>query len=357
MIILLFINIQILFASEVKYNPIFLQQTSSAELDGAGEGIAAYSIGALSLNNNPAGLSYAKNIDILINFRKLPSINGIIMKETGDGKWVDHSSYHIKSGEMGVINCAIPMGKFGNLGMGFVLSYSGNFIRVNEEGKAINSFPEGDIAFAIGYSRKFFDNASFGFDVRSIRSKIPIEEGVNIGKAYAMNAGFMHQIGTRVTVGAVLQNIGNDMSFSKPDEDISGELRRNLLVGARYMLKDKGKSLLLLNMDVNPPFKDGPRYNLGLEFAYLQLISLRLGYMRSTYEYYDELINLYDGTSVYENRVWKCQGITIGAGIKFGKAEISVSSAPFRQPTLENGEKLRLEDQKNILSMSFMARI
>jgi hypothetical protein len=348
---------QFISASEIKYNANFLQQFTTAESGGIGESLVAYSTGSHSLNNNPAGLSYTRNGDLLISIRKLPNIKAIFMKEAENGKWGDYSKYDIPSTEMGFINCALPIGKFGNLGMSFVLNYSGRFIRVNNEGKAINSFPEGDLAFVIGYSHKIFQNASFGFDVKSIKSKLLIDKKVNIGSTYAMNVGFMHQIGPRVRVGAVLQNIGNDFSFRNPDAGVSSELHRKLLFGATYILMDKENSLINLSVDVNPPFENGPKYNLGLEFLYIQHILFRIGYMRNTDEYYDQLTNLEDGTSEYESRIWNRQGITVGAGLKFHNMEINFAIAPIREPVLKSGEKLRLEDHKNIISLSCLAKL
>ena len=158
---------------------------------------------------------------------------------------------------------------------GFVLNYGGRFIRVDKEGKAVGSFPRDDLAFAIGYGVKIFQDISVGADVRSIRSKVPVGSGDSIGHTTAANIGFLHQIGERVRVGTVLQNIGGDLSFNEPD--IPGSLRRRLLIGAKYTVKDTKNSVLSVGMDVNPPFEDGPRYNLGAEMLYARRLIFRAG--------------------------------------------------------------------------------
>jgi hypothetical protein len=189
-------------------------------------------------------------------------------------------------------------------------------------------------------------------------------------------------MGKRVRVGAVLQNIGNELSFNTPDlgspsarktdlespetaapdsrEETSAEipssLRRKLLVGAVYTVRDTENSVLSLSMDVNPPFEDGLRYNLGAELLYAQCVVFRIGYMRSTQIYHDSLLNLHDQSSVREERVWIRKGLTIGVGLRFKGTEINLATAPRREPILKDGEKSRLEEHDSIVSFSCIAR-
>lgn len=319
-----------------------------------GESLAAYPIGIRSLNNNPAGLVYTAGSELLINTHELPRITAVIMKENVDGAWEDYARYDIEPTEMARISYALPLSRFGKLGMGFVFHHAGRFIRVDEEGKAVNSFPADDMAFTIGYGLKI-RGVSVGFDVENIRSKVPVDDGDSIGRTNAVNVGLMHQPGKRVRVGAVLQNIGSKLSFSSPD--IPNELRRRVLVGAVYTVKDSEKSVLSLSMDVNPPFEDGPRYNIGAEFLYARRLALRIGYLRSTQEYYEPLLNLNDGSSVFDSRVWIRKGITIGLGLRFGNVELDIARAPRREPDLKSDEKARLEDHDSIVSFSCSAKL
>ncbi len=341
-------------ASDEKYGADFLQQLTTAEVDGMGESFVAYSFGAASLNNNPAGLTNVKGSELLINAHKLPRIVAVIMKEEEDGKWEDHGKYTIEPTEMGFISYALPLGRFGNLGMGFVFHYGGRFVRVDKEGKAVGSFPRDDMAFTIGYSFKILQSVSLGLDIRSIRSKVPVEDGSSIGRTTSMNVGFLHQMSDRVRVGAVLQNIGGNLSFNEPD--IPDSLRRRLLMGANYIVKDSENSVLALCMDVNPPFDDGPRYNIGAELLYAKRLAFRVGYMRNTETYYEPLTNLRDGSSVFENRVWVRKGLTIGVGLTLRGFDINFAGAPQREPVLEEYEKSRLEKHNAIVSLSCTAK-
>lgn len=352
-ILLLLVSLPAL-ASENKFGADFLQQLTSAEADGVGESIAAYPIGIRSLNNNPAGLTYMEGSELLINTHELPRITAVIMKQNEDGEWKDHSIYNIAPTEMGLVSYVLPLGKFGNLGMSFVLHHAGRFIRVNEEGKALNSFPRSNLAFTIGYSIRIFQGASIGFDVKNIRSKVPVGDGDEIGRTNAISVGLMHQIGRRVRFGAVLQNMGSKLSFDSPD--IPNKLPRELIVGAVYTVKDSENSVLSLNVEANPPFDDGPRYNLGAELLYAKFIALRIGYLRSTRDYTESLLNLSDETSINDSRVWTRKGVTFGLGVRFGNVEIDFARAPRREPDLNSDEKLRLDDHDSILSFSFSAK-
>lgn len=333
-----------------RYGANFLQQMTSAEIDGMGESFAAYSTGSRSLNNNPAGLAYINGSELLINAHRLPRITAVIMKENVNGEWADYAEYDIDATDMGLVSYALSLGRFGNLGMSFIFHYGGRFIRVNEEGKAVNSFPQDDLAFVIGYSRKIFGGVSVGFDIKNIRSKIPVDNGESIGRTYSTNVGLLHQISKRFRMGAVLQNIGKRLSFK--EEDIPEYLRRRLLIGAMYKIRDDENSALSISMDVNPPFEDGLRYNLGAEFLYAERFSLKIGYLRGTETYYEPLAHLYDDSILYEDRIWIRKGITFGFGVRLGNVEIDVARTPRREPVLNDGEKSRMEEHDSIISFS-----
>lgn len=343
-----------LFASEDKYGAEFLNQMVSAEGGGMGESPTAYSIGSRSLNNNPAGLSFSKGSELFIGSYRTPHVVAVIMKENEKEDWEDFGRYDIKPTEVEYVNYSLPSSKLGNLGLSFALNHSGRFIRVNKEGKAVNAFPQDDMLIGVGYSIKLPKEFALGFDLKSLRSKVPTDKEDKIGRTYALNVGLMQQVSDRVRIGISLQNIGNKLSFK--ESNIPSKLRKNFLLGAIYKVKDGKKSKLSVSMDVNPPFEDGLRYNAGVELLYAQCLAIRAGYMRDTQPYDDALVNLDDGSSVYEKRVWVREGVTLGVGIRLKNTEINIARAPRREPTLNDGEKLRLEKQESVTSLSFIAR-
>jgi len=285
------------------YGAKFLQQLSSAEINGIGEGAVARSTGVRALNNNPAGLAFGGGNELLIGSYRSPDVSVTIMKENTDEIWEDYGKYEVEATEMAYINYAIPTGRIGKIGMSFAFNHGGRFIRVNEEGKAINSFPKDDILLGIGYGIGLGKGLAFGIDAKVLRSKLIVDEGTEIGRTYAMNAGFMHQISNKVRIGMSLQNIGKDLSFKTPD--VPSKLRRDFHLGALYNLLDSKKGKVSVSFDVNPPFQDGLRYSIGSELLYADCLAFRIGYMRDSQPYYDAFANLRDGSSSVRN-VYGC---------------------------------------------------
>jgi len=337
------------------YGAKFLQQLSSAEINGMGEGAVVRSTGVRALNNNPAGLAFGVGHELLVGSYRSPVVSATIMRENIDEIWEDYGKYEVESTEMAYINYAISTGRIGNIGLSFAFNHGGRFIRVNEEGKAINSFPKDDILLGIGYGIGLGKGLALGFDVKALRSKLTVDEGIEIGRTYAMNAGFMHQISNKARIGMSFQNIGKDLSFKT--SDVPSKLRRDFHLGALYNLVDRKKSKLSVSFDVNPPFEDGLRYSIGSELLYADCFALRIGYMRDSQPYYDAFVSVSDGASISEERVWGRQGITFGIGLKLKSVDINLAITPSRSPDLYDGEKLRLDDSKSIISLSFSARL
>lgn len=341
-------------ASENIYPAEFLQKLTSAENLGMGGGIIAYSIGARALNNNPAGLGLHSGNELFFGSYQTPRLEAIVMKENINEDWEDFGKYSIKPTEIEFINYSLPKSKIGNIGLILAYNHSGRFIRVNNEGKAINAFPQDDIVFGIGYGLNLGNGLAVGFDIKSLRSKMPIDEKDKITRAYALNFGFMHQISDRARIGAVLQNVGKEISVKSPEKP--RKLTRNFVLGGIYNIRDSQKSSINISADINPPFKDGVRYNVGAELTYVKRFILRIGYVRNIQNYDDPLYNISEDSYANLRRLWTIEGLTFGAGIKFGNAELNIARTPQRKPKSIEGEKIRMEDEEPITSLSFITR-
>ncbi len=341
-------------ASENKFTADFLQEFTPVEGIGMGGSFAAYNIGSVSLNNNPAGLAFLKNSDLSIRFQSSPRIKAIIMKETEDSKWSDYGVYNIDPYEMEFISFALPLGRIGNLGIGTAHNHSGRFIRVDTDGKAINAFPKDDLLVGLGYSIKIYRDFAVGFDIKHLRSKLPVENKNEIGRTYLLNVGLINHIGTRAKIGLAIKNIGKPLSYSSPD--IPDKPRREFIIGTNYILKSTNNGKLSANMDVNPPFDDGIRYNAGLEFLLKNKLAFRIGYIRSTAVYHDPLFDLNSESAIDEERLWIRKGVTIGLGLKIDGFELNIARSPHRQPKINDDEKLRMENNEPIMSFSLIKR-
>ncbi len=337
-----------------KFTADFLREFIPVDGMGMGGSFAAHNTGSGSLNNNPAGLAFLKNSDLSIRFYRSPRISAIIMKETEDDKWSDYGMYNVDPYEIEYISYALSLGKVGNLGIGAAYNHSGRFIRVNNEGKAINAFPKDDLLVGLGYSIKIYRNFAGGFDIKYLRSKLPFENKNEIGKTYLLNIGLINHIGTRAKIGLAIKNIGKPLSYNSPD--IPAKLRREIVIGTNYILKDTNNSKFSINVDINPPFEDGVRYNTGAEFLFKNKLAFRIGYVRNTAVYYEPLINLITGTTIDEKRLWIRKGMTYGLGLKTNSFELNIARAPYRKPEINDDEKLRIENDEQIISFSFIKK-
>jgi len=343
-----------LFASEDLYPADFLQKLTSAENLGMGGGITAYSTGARALNNNPAGLGLENGNELFFGSYRTPNLDAVIMKENVDKDWEDFGKYSIKPTEIEYINYSLPKSKIGNIGLGLAFNHSGRFIRVNKEGKAVNAFPQDDIVISIGYGLNLGKGLAVGFDVKSLRSKMPSDEKDKITRAYALNMGFMHQISDRARIGAVLQDIGKELSVKSPEKP--KKLSKSFILGGMYNIRNSKNSSINISADINPPFKDGLRYNVGTELIYAKRFIVRIGYMRDTQTYIDPFYNISEDSYSNQKRLWIREGLTFGAGIKFKNAELNIARIPHREPKSNDEEKIRLENQESITSLSLIAK-
>ncbi len=340
--------------SENKFTADFLQEFIPVDGVGMGGSFPAHNIGSVSLNNNPAGLAFLENSDISLSFYRSPRIKAIIMKEKEDNKWSDYGIYNIDPYEMEFISFALPLGRIGNLGIGTAYNHSGRFIRVNTDGKAINAFPKDDLLVGLGYSIRIFRDLAVGFDIKHLRSKLPVVDKNEIGRTYLFNVGLINHIGTKAKMGLAVKNIGKPLSYNSPD--IPDKPRREVIIGTNYILKSTKDSKLSANMDVNPPFEDGIRYNTGIEFLFKGKLAFRIGYIRNTAVYYDPILDLNTGTKIDEERLWIRKGMTVGLGLKTDGFELNIARSPHRQPKTNDDEKLRIETNEPIMSFSFTKR-
>lgn len=341
-------------ASEDKFGADFLQEFIPVEGIGMGGSFTAHNIGSGSLNSNPAGLAFLKKSDLSIRFHRSPRIVAIIMKESENDKWSDYGKYNVDPYEMEFISYALPLGRAGNLGIGAAYNHSGRFVRVNTDGKAINAFPKDDLLIGLGYSIKIYRDLAVGFDIKHLRSKLPVKNKNEIGRTYLLNAGLINHIGTRAKIGITIKNIGKPLSFDSPD--IPNKLRREVIIGTNYILKSTKNGKLSINMDVNPPFEEGIRYNTGAELLVKNILALRIGYLRSTAVYYEPLIDLNTGYTIDEERLWIRKGITLGLGLKTDSFEVNIARSPHRKPKTNDDEKLRIENSEQTLSFSYIKK-
>ena len=329
----------------------FLQELATAEYRGMGVSFVGLVEGAHSLGNNPAGLALAEeNSSMSFNLTRFPRTVAVFSKLNDKDKYEDYSQYDFSPFGAELLNYVCPFGRLGTLGLGVVLRHEGRFSRVNDEGKAVNTFPENDFAVTLGYGKKLAPGAYIGFDAKVIRSKAQDLNGDDyLGRGYAYNIGYLQRMNTHWKFGGVIRNLSNGLSFS--NNEIPDKLRRDIIVGIAYQRENQRHSQRF-GLDFNFPFKEGVNASIGGEFWYRQLIGMRLGYVRHIQKRFEPILHLNTGNMAIEERLWITEGFTYGLGLRLHNLEFNFAYAPQRKPEPQENEKLRLEKGNAVISFS-----
>lgn len=332
----------------------FLRRLTSAEyLRMGGSSVNSIS-GVNALNSNPAGLSFINRSRFVTNVSRFPRTVAVIAKLNDVERYEDHSQYTVHASGLEFINYSKPLGTAGGFGFDFAIGHEGRFSRVNNLGKATNSFPETDFAIGISYAIKPFGGFAIGADARWLRSKIQdAESNRHIGHGYAYNLGLIQQLGEHLRIGGVIRNLSNGLSFT--DNSIPDRIHRDILLGGSYQFHYKDIDIQI-GLDLNPPFKDGVRTNFGGTVWYRDFIGGRIGYLRHTEKRFGSILSLETEQVDSEDRLWKTEGLTLGLGLQVRGIHINASYAPQIRPTENDGEQIRIKSGKSVYSFSIEQR-
>ena len=238
----------------------FLKQLQGAEYRGMGGSFVGVADGANAIGNNPAGINSGTGDRFVINMTRFPHTVVLLSKSNEAEKYEDYSRYEQNASGIETLNWAFPMGKLGTLGFAFSFAHEGSFRRVNHQGKAINSFPENNLAIGFGYGLNCFKGTTVGLDAKWIRSKVLDTSGTeHLGRGYAYNIGMIQQFGKAFQIGIVVRNLSNGLSFIEPN--VPDKIRRDVIAGVTYQY-DISNIALRIGLDLHPPFTDGIRANI-----------------------------------------------------------------------------------------------
>ena len=328
----------------------FLKRLLSAEQHGMGGSFVGTSHGANALGSNPAGISAAAGNRFVIHATRFPRTIALLSKPNLDANYEDYSRYEQRAYGIETLNYAVPMGKFGTLGLGLAFEQTGPFRRVNHSGKALNSFPENNLAIGFSYGLKLPGNARVGVDTKWLRSKVADVDGTeHLGHGYAYNVGISQRIGDSTLVGIVARNLSNGLSFSEPS--IPDTMARTIVAGIahQYAVSDV---TVLVGLDVHPPFRDGIRANVGGEVWYRQRVGARIGYLRHTEKRHTEMLLLENGAFEAEERLWKAEGFCFGLGVRFGSLIFNVAYTPQFRPVAAENERIHIVQGEAVYTFS-----
>lgn len=328
----------------------FLKQLLGAEHRGMGGSFVGGTAGANALGNNPAGITATNGDRFVIHMTRFPHTIALLSKPNFNIDYEDYSKFDQLASGIETLNWAFPIGKYGTIGLAFAMAHTGTFRRVNHQGKALNNFPENNLAIGMGYGINCFGGIALGFDARWLRSKITDTSGTeHIGHGYAYNIGLIQQIGDTLQFGIVARNLSNGLSFA--NNAIPDSIHRDVIAGITYQ-KDISDITLRLGLDVHPPFPDGVRSNLGVEIWYRDRIGGRIGYLRDTERRHTSVYILDDLTYEMEERTWKAEGLCLGFGVRFGNIIFNASYTPQFKPTVSEDERIHIVQGTSIYSFS-----
>ncbi len=272
---------------------IFLTIAPGARAGGMGEAFVAIADDATATWWNPAGLAFIKKRELtFMHVNWLPTFRL-------DDLYYDFISY-IDNVE-----------DWGTFGLNVVFLNLGETERRDELNTPLGTFRTFETALTGSYGATVTDSTSLGLNVKFIYSHLAEqgtgqEQGSGIATNFAIDLGLLHKtrdplFGNRLSLGANLSNMGPKMAYI--DRAQADPIPTTLRVGMAWSLIDDSFNRLVFAYDMNKllvrkhsdgstdPFyialftawTDEPVfldmiYNVGLEYWYSDLVSLRLGY-------------------------------------------------------------------------------
>ena len=328
----------------------FLKQLIGAEHYGMGGSFVSTSRGANAVSSNPAGIAATEMNQFAIHATRFPRTITLLSKPNLNANYEDYAQYEQRAYGIETVNCAFPIGQFGTLAVAFSFLQEERFRRVNHLGKALNSFPENNMALGFSYGLHILENTLIGIDTKWLRSKVTGTDGVeHLGHGYAYNIGVIQQVSDAIHIGIVARNLSNGLSFS--DVSIPDTITRTIAVGVAYR-REISDVDLRIGFDVHPPFQDGIHTNVGTEVWYRNRIGARIGYLRHTEMRYASVLLLEDTAFETEERLWKAEGFCFGLGFRLGGITFDAAYTPQFIPTTTPEERIHTVQGENIYTFS-----
>ena len=306
--------------------------------------------GADALGSNPAGIGAADGNRFVLHTIRFPRTIAFLSKPNLDSNYEDYSRFEQRASGIEMLNWIFPMGKFGALGLAIAFGQEGPFRRVDYLGKAINSFPENNLAIGFGYGVNILRNTVVGFDAKWLRSKVADTDAKeDLGHGYAYNVGIIQQFGSGIQIGIAARNLSNGLSFS--NVSIPDRIERTFVAGIAYQ-REMSDITLRIGLDAHPPFRDGVRANIGAEVWYRNRIGGRIGYLRHTEKRYGSVFLLQDASVETEERLWKAEGVSFGLGFRFGNMTLNGAYTPQFKPTVAEMDRLHVVQGEAVYTFS-----
>lgn len=196
----------------------------------------------------------------------------------------------------------------GNIGFHILYLTYGEQERIDENNQSQGTFNSYEVAIATSYAYQYSENLGIGATVKFILSDLSPEgtgqteqNEKGRGMSYAFDIGLKKKnlIIDKLDFGLNIQNIGPDISFINQDQ--ADPLPLNWRMGFSYRAVESEFNRFTVNADMNKllanddfvlarlvtawtddPFQqelESTIFNVGAEYVYLNLLSLRAGYI------------------------------------------------------------------------------
>ncbi len=172
-------------------------------------------------------------------------------------------------------------------------------------------FTPTSLALTVGYSRRLSDDFSFGINAKYVNDQIK-----NSGaSAFAIDVGTLYKVGI-LSIGAAISNFGTKMQMTGADlnrviqvgndpnvvstlKTVQYDLPLRLCVGLAFQVLQDGMNNLVLASDVVHSNDNSEYVNVGGEYNWNNIVSLRAGYQELGIPDREAGLTLGGGVQVY----------------------------------------------------------
>ena len=230
----------------------FLKLPVDARANALGGAGVALAEGPVSVVSNPAGILNVSNI----------AVGGSYTQWFAD---ITHAAYGV----------TVNLHEWGSIGAGLIMLTTDD-MEVRTPGSPEGTgelFKATEYAFSVGYSRQISEQFGLGVSAKYIDSHLL--NNVHSATAIAFDVGTLYDIPVlRTRLGISLNNLGKDLTYITEQYSLPTALR----FGARTIVFEEDIHRVYAAFQIGRPNDADEQYNLGVEYSYQDLVSLRTGY-------------------------------------------------------------------------------
>ena len=284
----------------------FLEIGPGARSLGMGSAYVSVASDASSIYWNPAGIVYVTKPEVQSYY----------------APWLVETQYYYNT-------AVVPMGQYGNLGISFTaVTMDEMLVRTvqdPEPNKYGQKFDAGNISMGLAYAKKLTDRFSFGLQTKFIQESIWQMKAQGV----AVDIGTLFLTKRNLNIGMSISNFGGKLGMQgvntlvdiDVDETIYGNNDRidgnlgtvkwplpltfRFGLSREFVLSSSMKCLLAIDA-IHP--NNNPEYlNIGMEYRFLNMLSIRLGKSHTFYQLKNDS----------DSGINPQQGLSFGTGLRY----------------------------------------